>query len=46
VIGQARYNYTGNFQAVLENENGQWKIYSLEITVPPAKVEDYLKSHP
>lgn len=30
--------YTGSFQAVLEKENGVWRIYNIHITVPPNKL--------
>ncbi len=30
-------NFTGQFEATLEQENGGWKIYYINITVPPDK---------
>ena len=37
--------YTGQFQAVLEQENKEWKIHNINVTAPPKKFEDYLKSN-
>ncbi len=36
--------YSGNFEAVLEREASGWKLHSMNITVPPQKIEDYLKN--
>ena len=36
-------DFTGSFQAVLEKEDGIWKVDGIQINVPPAKVEDYIK---
>jgi hypothetical protein len=38
--------YTGQFQAVLELEDKIWKLHSINVTVPPAKFESYIKSNP
>lgn len=29
--------YTGNFQATLEKENNEWKLYSIKVTIPPRR---------
>jgi hypothetical protein len=35
--------YSGNLNAVLEQDNNQWRLYSINITVTPQKMEEYLK---
>jgi hypothetical protein len=32
--------HTGHFEAVLELEAGKWKLYNINVTVPPDKVGD------
>lgn len=48
VEGTVTYSegYLGTFQAVLGQENGKWKLFSINITVPPQKIEQYLKNSP
>ena len=38
--------YTGTFEALLVQENGSWRLFRIDVEVPPEKVEDYLKSNP
>lgn len=38
--------YRGSFQAVLEQENNEWKLFSINVTVPPDKVDDFIKNNP
>jgi uncharacterized membrane protein len=38
--------YEGSFQAILEQENGEWKLYYIKVVVPPKKLEEYLKNKP
>ena len=41
-IVHCKGNYSGNFEVFLNFENGIWKVNSLNVTVPPQKVEDFL----
>jgi hypothetical protein len=36
--------YTGNFEAMLEREGNGWKLYGINVTVQPQKIEDFLKA--
>lgn len=38
--------YRGSLTAVLVKENGAWKIESIDIYIPPQKVQDYINQHP
>ncbi len=35
--------YTGTFDAVLEMEGERWRLYTIHVTVPPAKMEEYFR---
>ncbi len=37
--------YTGQFEAVLEQEDGTWRLHNINITVPPNKMKDYLENN-
>lgn len=45
VAGTVSYEggYKGQFQAILQQEGGEWKIDGINVTVSPQKFEDYLK---
>ena len=45
VAGTVTYEggYKGQFQAILEQEDSEWKVDGLNVTAPPQKFEDYLK---
>lgn len=38
--------YMGDFEAVLVKENGEWKMYAINVNVSPDKLEAYLKDNP
>ncbi|NJL92243.1 MAG: hypothetical protein HC915_00230 [Anaerolineae bacterium] len=33
--------YEGSFRATLEKVNGDWRLFDIDISVPPGKVQDY-----
>lgn len=47
VQGMVNYQnqWQGEFYFILDKEDGEWKVSSFEITVPPGKVEAYLESN-
>ena len=47
VSGIVKYknNYTGSFTASLENEEGLWRVETINITVPPDKLNDYIEKN-
>ncbi len=36
-------DYTGSFQATLEQEDKGWRLHFINVTVPPNKMKDYLE---
>ena len=38
--------YTGSFQAVLEQENDEWALFSINVIIPPDKLEEFINNHP
>ncbi|MCP4371561.1 MAG: hypothetical protein GY797_26090 [Deltaproteobacteria bacterium] len=38
-------DYTGSFQATLEQENDGWRLHFINITVPPNKIKDFLEKN-
>lgn len=34
--------YEGNLYAVLQEEGGHWKLYWIEVNIPPEKIDDYV----
>jgi hypothetical protein len=45
VSGQVTYegDYLGSFQATLEKEAEGWRLHFINVTVPPHKLEEYVK---
>jgi hypothetical protein len=46
VNGTVHYvnGYTGSFNAIVQQENGEWLIHSFFVNIPPDKMEDYLNT--
>lgn len=46
VSGRLAYEggYRGSFQATLEKEGNEWRLHGIQVTVPPEKINDYLKT--
>jgi hypothetical protein len=38
--------FTGSFEAILEREGGEWHMDGIYITIPPEKLEAFLKEQP
>jgi hypothetical protein len=47
IKGAVQYSdgYMGQFTASLHLENGHWKIHSVNIIIPPDKIEKYVKAN-
>jgi len=48
VDGKVTYRggFAGTFQAVLEKEGDEWKLNSINVVVPPNKLEEFLQDNP